>query len=1035
MRKLIYASFLFLILLGCLLFYLVATPSGSVFLINSAKRMWPHISYAKISGSLTEGLQLKQLKIEHPKFSGSAEDLYIKLNLRHILFKKIIIENLDVQNAQITIPTNPHPQPFHWQFPIDMIVKESYFANTQILYHQNRFNFGKLFYKGTLNTDGITFNQLELDQNESRLVLDGFADLNLSKSIDLNLHLIHFSPSYYFANLRGDINGAIQIQGALNQDHKLLQAKILTSHFGGVFQNLPFMANINLIFNQDQLSFKNFSVSLGDALADIKGNVQQQWDLMWSIKIPNLKNVYPVLQGQLISNGQLYGDLQQPQLKSFILINGFKYQNYQLKNFNFNGNIDSNLNHHSNINAELNQLQSKWIHLRKMNLNFSGTLANHQAQLTASFDQSKLNISALGHYSQGKWAILVNALDAKVFDEAWALMKPQQLSLSPSDLIVSSFCLAHASENLCGQAEWHKKKNWLVSWSLKNFSLKNFLSKFHLQHSDQMNLQGVLNGSGVLQAHLPAMPEGTFKFALSPTQLVLKFNDELQIQTIERATWQGILNSQGFTSNGLINFGKGQQAKLEFNLPKYQAKSLPLPNQAITGQLQANLNQINFLSLMIHHLANSKGNLLVHMQMKGTLHAPELLGQAQLRNASADIPSLDLTLKNINITASGNPRGTINYQGSLISGNGRLNMTGTTRLYQAGFPSELFLKGSNVMLADTEHYKILGDPNLMMRTLGKSMNITGSLFIPHAWIKSDALRPETLEASSDIVFVGTGAGPTPLREPLSLTSKINIKLGNDIQFDVRGAMGKMGGQLLLNFDPQTITTGYGELNIIDGKYTFYGQNLVISRGRLIYNGGDIENPGIDIQATRKVNTTTMGNASFAGGIGSLASAMGEVTVGVNLTGSYRDYQVSLFADPPAYNQNDILSLLIFGQVTDSISGSNANQTVLLNAASSLNLGGGQLSSLTQQLQSALGLSKLGLENQSIFDPTKQAMVQNTAFVVGKRIGQRLYVSYSVGLLDPISVARIRFDLARGFYVQSENSTVANGVDVFYSFER
>jgi translocation and assembly module TamB len=56
-------------------------------------------------------------------------------------------------------------------------------------------------------------------------------------------------------------------------------------------------------------------------------------------------------------------------------------------------------------------------------------------------------------------------------------------------------------------------------------------------------------------------------------------------------------------------------------------------------------------------------------------------------------------------------------------------------------------------------------------------------------------------------------------------------------------------------------------------------------------------------------------------------------------------------------------------------------------------------------------------------------------VVGKAIRPRLYVSYTVGLLDPMNMFRVRYQLSRRFAVQTQTNTQGDtGGDILYGIE-
>ena len=71
------------------------------------------------------------------------------------------------------------------------------------------------------------------------------------------------------------------------------------------------------------------------------------------------------------------------------------------------------------------------------------------------------------------------------------------------------------------------------------------------------------------------------------------------------------------------------------------------------------------------------------------------------------------------------------------------------------------------------------------------------------------------------------------------------------------------------------TQGTGEIQIVDGKYRAFGNELTIDPGRFVFGGGAIDNPGLDVRAYRGLTAQQ-----------NVMTGSGEI-VGVNLRGTLR----------------------------------------------------------------------------------------------------------------------------------------------------
>jgi translocation and assembly module TamB len=304
--------------------------------------------------------------------------------------------------------------------------------------------------------------------------------------------------------------------------------------------------------------------------------------------------------------------------------------------------------------------------------------------------------------------------------------------------------------------------------------------------------------------------------------------------------------------------------------------------------------------------------------------------------------------------------------------------------------------------------------------------------IPKARIVYASAPAEVIEPSSDIVYIGPKKA-VPLAY-LNFASHITLLMGDEVYINTYGLSGLLQGKLTVAYSPQQISTAVGELYVVHGQYEAYGKKLRIKDGRLIYAGGTLTNPAIDVQATRKVYSANLLPSSVGTSAANVGfAAPSEVTVGVSVTGTLKHRQITLFSQPAIYKQSDILSMLLLGSTASNVSENNGQ--LLVDAASRLSLPLGEVGQIKQQLQKIFGLDVLGIEPETGYDPEKKTLTQTTSFVVGKRLTNRILLSYSIGLLDPISVFKLRFDINKRWYIQTESNLSANGVDVFYNYER
>jgi translocation and assembly module TamB len=228
---------------------------------------------------------------------------------------------------------------------------------------------------------------------------------------------------------------------------------------------------------------------------------------------------------------------------------------------------------------------------------------------------------------------------------------------------------------------------------------------------------------------------------------------------------------------------------------------------------------------------------------------------------------------------------------------------------------------------------------------------------------------------------------------------VNLLLGERVTFYGFGFEGQLGGRLRVEDRPGEVSTGTGEITITDGRYRAYGQRLDVNNGRVLFTGGRLDNPGLDVRAKRVVNN---------------------ITVGLRIRGRLQQPEVELFSDP-AMDQSDMLSYLVLGRPFESASGTEGEE--MSKAALALGLAGGD--TLARQLGDRFGFDQVSIESNN---------EDEASLVVGRYLSPKMFVSYGVGLVDSINSLNLRYQLADQWHMEAESGQY-QGLDLFFTIER
>ncbi|MBU0601066.1 MAG: translocation/assembly module TamB domain-containing protein [Gammaproteobacteria bacterium] len=262
----------------------------------------------------------------------------------------------------------------------------------------------------------------------------------------------------------------------------------------------------------------------------------------------------------------------------------------------------------------------------------------------------------------------------------------------------------------------------------------------------------------------------------------------------------------------------------------------------------------------------------------------------------------------------------------------------------------------------------------------------------------------------DVVIKGrkadAAAGP-----PLAL--QIDIDLGERLYFRGRGLDTRLAGTLALR-DSGRGLGATGNIRTVDGRYRAYGQNLVIDRGVISFQGS-LANPGLNVRALRPDIP---------------------VQAGVEVSGTVQRPRVRLVSDT-AMPDSEKLSWIVLGRGQDAAGGSDLS--LLATAAGALL--GGEGDGMTGSLAQALGLDQISLAQSSTDSGPRSQVVSSSGgnttvggqvVSVGKRLSSNALLTYEQGISGAGSVVKLTWSLTRHLALIGSTGT-EQAVDVRYVF--
>jgi translocation and assembly module TamB len=312
----------------------------------------------------------------------------------------------------------------------------------------------------------------------------------------------------------------------------------------------------------------------------------------------------------------------------------------------------------------------------------------------------------------------------------------------------------------------------------------------------------------------------------------------------------------------------------------------------------------------------------------------------------------------------------------------------------------MHVTGERFEVINTDEAHVLATTALDVGLDGTVITVNGQVTLPLAHVELAEIPVFAVPPSDDVIFTDTLGGVQVQRRQVA--ANVRVTLGDSVSFKGFNFTASLGGAVSVTEVPDRPVIGTGTIVIREGHYKAYGQDLTITNGLVRFAGGPVNDPGLSIRATR--------------------TAEDSVVAGLQIAGTLKNPAVTIFSTP-AMSENRALEYIVLGHpLNDDRAGPQGS--LMSKAVSSLGLRGGNL--LAKTLGKGVGLDEARIETKGD--------LQQASFVAGRYLTPNLYVSYGIGLFDPVSVLKLRYVISSHWTLQAERGE-ALGADLFYKIER
>jgi translocation and assembly module TamB len=835
---------------------------------------------------------------------------------------------------------------------------------------------------GTLGKDGLTFDPAEVDLFDGHASVSGSVVWTPSQRWSVKGRATNINPGVLRADLPGSLSFAFAAAATGFDARGDLTASF--SDITGRLRGLAASGGGTLTHAVTTWGFSNVRVGLGTASLALDGRIGERVDLRFATSVHDLSLIAPGAKGELKASGNVSGTLAEPDIIASAHGGDFAWQGVTLKAFDADVNFNPGAAaEESKVDARLRELTFAGRTLETVVLTLNGPPAAYQVRFAATAPGLAFGAQAVGPYAHGVFNGQLTALSVTGSEQLrLSLERPVDLSVGLEHARLEWLCLVGTPGSVCADGEW-SPADWSTTLSANQLPLATLTAGM----TPAVEYAGTLSAHAQVAGRAGKPVQGTLTAQLANAEILHKLvSHKVEHTRIGSGTVE--LTATPTRISARANLGDGTVGTLRGTLELQRESQSRWQDMPLTGELHAQTDEANLVTLYVPDIDRCSGHLTADIELAGTAGAPRLTGLIKVTDGELDVYRINLGLRQVAMQAQLGDTA-VDFKGSAHAGKGEVSANGHLEWRHLLPYGKFHLEGSNLRVADLPEAQIDASPALDFDVNGHKIEVTGKVTVPYARIQpkdiTGAVRP-----SPDEVIVGSE--PEDVKERFEVLSTITLALGDHVNVDALGLTARLAGSVTIRSGYDAVTRGNGELSVAEGKYSAYARQLDIQRGRLIFTGGPITNPGIDVVAQK---------------------VFPDVTAGVIVRGTLAQPHISFFSDPPL-PQPQVASLILAGGSLES--SQNASNAALGQGAALL----------AAQLGSHVGIPDVSLET----DP----LVNETSLVLGRYLSPRLYVSYGVSLTQQLNTFKMRYTLGDHWTIRTEVGQ-AYGADLVYSITK
>ncbi|EED36143.1 conserved hypothetical protein, putative [Luminiphilus syltensis NOR5-1B] len=547
-----------------------------------------------------------------------------------------------------------------------------------------------------------------------------------------------------------------------------------------------------------------------------------------------------------------------------------------------------------------------------------------------------------------------------------------------AEIIVESTCLGIRTLSLCTEAATLGRSGQLV---VKLDGEEAFESAI-----DGRPYSLTVSGNGNVDIH---WSDGVLSEAVVDLQLPLVIFDPFSKEgTAEPVEWEDAKVAGTITPTA-------QQLSITAVSRRYGTFDARLgrSNDAITGDLKLGDIRLAAFDDLLPEIDLESGTVSGDLQIGGSVKAPELDGTLTLQQGFIRLREENIELEDLSLEVAAD-QDQLTLNGKAVLGEGPVTVTGSCC---EDSQLQLSIVGDKNRLQLPVGLDAIVTPNLGLAVTSQHAALSGTLRVHGGTYQHSELVSNGVAVSKDVVRLDAPEAP-----PRRLGFSADIKTRVDPGFTLRSPQveATLEGEVRFRSTDEEPAQLFGEMRVLGGVMRAYGQALRLEKGSVAFVGNP-ENPDLSLSAVRDIPSE-------------------QLRVGVRVTGTLDTPSLSLFSDP-ARPDRDTLSYLLRGRGPDAGAGADDTAMAMALGTSAINRSG-----VLDRLNAVPGLSQVSVGTEG--------SDEQTAATINAYVGERLFISYGMGIYEPVNVLTARLYLRSRLWVEVV-SRLENSFDIYYRFDR